>query len=164
MQIKAWILNGNNSWIQSGTTLSQSIVIQSKWTQIIQSHSQTITISERHHRKQTFLPADNVSWVLVLNDPTHAVCFATPLTVVQFFICAKRGRQKDTHPSRPLRTGRFRGAWWVAATPVGSPTRLWFWRTSQLDAACLCGTARSGGSTALQPWLDWPYNLNLKAY
>ena len=63
-------------------------------------------------------------------------------------------QKTDTHPSRPLRTGHCRDAWWAAATPAGSPTRLWFWRTGRSDGACLCGTARSVGSTAPRPWLD----------
>ena len=62
--------------------------------------------------------------------------------------------ERDTHPSRLPQTGRCPDVWWAAATPAGSPTRLWFWRTGRWGEAYLCGTARSSGSTARQPWLD----------
>lgn len=48
-------------------------------------------------------------------------------------------RRLDPYPSRPPQTARFRDAWWAAETPVGSPTRLWFWPTGRRGGASLCG-------------------------
>lgn len=48
------------------------------------------------------LPVGNISWVLVFNDPTHPVCFATLLTAVQFCIVPKEDAKKiRTHPDLP---------------------------------------------------------------
>lgn len=61
-------------------------------------------------------------------------------------------RRLDPYPSRPPQTAHSRDAWSAAATPVGSPTRLWFWQTGQRGGACLCGKEPLSDSRA--PQLD----------